>query len=237
MSSVSKGTLAAGHSPDDTGAGSSRRLDLLKALGDNTRYAIYLEIARSPAPLATADVAKTLDLHVNTVRPHLERMRELGLLEVYASGGGGVGRPQHKYSIAHDAPSLGLEPPLFPTLARMLLKMAATVGAEAEDATNVGREQGADSGTAFAGQPCDAALLTELDRLGFDPSIDGTDEGVTVGFDHCPFQDLAEANPDLVCGLHKGMVEGFVDSVGGGEVTSFRTLTDRKSCQVDLTVQ
>jgi hypothetical protein len=27
------------------------RLDLLKALGDNTRYAIYLELARSPRPL------------------------------------------------------------------------------------------------------------------------------------------------------------------------------------------
>ena len=30
------------------------RLAVLKALGDNTRYAIYLELARSPRPLATA---------------------------------------------------------------------------------------------------------------------------------------------------------------------------------------
>src|SRR5690606_25180523 len=54
------------------------RLAILKALGDNTRYAIYLELARSPAPRSTADIAATLDLHVNTVRPHLERMREVG---------------------------------------------------------------------------------------------------------------------------------------------------------------
>ena len=58
------------------------RLDLLKALGDNTRYAIYLEIARSPIPLTTTMVAEVLDLHPNTVRPHLERMREVGLLDV-----------------------------------------------------------------------------------------------------------------------------------------------------------
>ena len=32
------------------------RLDLLKALGDNTRYAIYLELARSPHPVATATI-------------------------------------------------------------------------------------------------------------------------------------------------------------------------------------
>ena len=30
---------------------------ILKALGDNTRYAIYLELARSPLPLSTADIA------------------------------------------------------------------------------------------------------------------------------------------------------------------------------------
>ena len=70
------------------------RLDLLKALGDNTRYAIYLELARSPRPLATADVAETLGLHPNTVRPHLERMRDVGLLDVTTETGGGVGRPR-----------------------------------------------------------------------------------------------------------------------------------------------
>ena len=60
------------------------RLDVLKALGDNTRYAIYLELARAPAPLSTADIAESLELHPNTVRPHLERMREVGLLDVPA---------------------------------------------------------------------------------------------------------------------------------------------------------
>ena len=105
-------------------------LDLLKALGDNTRYAIYLELARSAVPLATADVAESLGLHPNTVRPHLERMRDVGLLEVQADDRGGVGRPQHLYSLAADAPSLGLEPPTFPMLARMLLRAAAAAGAE-----------------------------------------------------------------------------------------------------------
>ena len=64
-----------------------RRLAVLKALGDNTRYAIYLELARSSVPLTTADVAESLDLHPNTVRPHLERMRDVGLLTVAAPYG------------------------------------------------------------------------------------------------------------------------------------------------------
>ena len=106
------------------------RLDLLKALGDNTRYAIYLELARSPQPLATADIAESLDLHPNTVRPHLERMREVGLLDVRTEARGGVGRPQHLYSLAPTAPSLGLEPPTFPMLARMLVRLAEATGGD-----------------------------------------------------------------------------------------------------------
>jgi predicted ArsR family transcriptional regulator len=50
---------------------SQGRLAVLKALGDNTRYAIYLELARSASPLSTQDIAETLGLHPNTVRPHL----------------------------------------------------------------------------------------------------------------------------------------------------------------------
>ena len=35
-----------------------------------------------PRPLATAELAERLGLHPNTVRPHLERMREVGLVEL-----------------------------------------------------------------------------------------------------------------------------------------------------------
>ena len=107
------------------GVGGPPQLDLLKALGDNTRYAIYLELARSARPLATADISDSLGLHPNTVRPHLERMREAGLLDVEVGARGDIGRPQHRYSIAANAPSLGLEPPTMPVLARMVLAMAA----------------------------------------------------------------------------------------------------------------
>jgi predicted ArsR family transcriptional regulator len=214
------------------------RLDLLKALGDNTRYAIYLELARSPRPLATADIAESLGLHVNTVRPHLERMREVGLLDVQSDNRGAVGRPQHRYSLAADAPSLGLEPPAFALLARMLLRAAAIAGTGPEEVADAGREQGRSDGVRAVGRPCLDALVQELDRLGFDPAVAASEAGsATVGFAHCPFRELAEANPDLVCSLHRGLVEGFVDMVGGGEVVVFRTLVDRDPCQVELVVE
>lgn len=212
------------------------RLDLLKALGDNTRYAIYLELARSPQPLATADIAESLGLHVNTVRPHLERMREVGLLEVQSDNRGAVGRPQNRYQLAADAPSLGLEPPTFPILARMLLRAARLAGARPDDAADAGREQGRADGRAVRQRPCLDALVRELDRLGFDPAIATEQDTATIAFAHCPFRELAEANPDLVCSLHRGLVEGFVEVVGAGdvEIAEFHTLVDRTPCQVEL---
>jgi len=211
------------------------RLDLLKALGDNTRYAIYLELARSPAPLATAEIAESLALHVNTVRPHLERMREVGLLEVQAESQGTVGRPQHRWHLAADAPSLGLEPPAFPLLARMLVRAAARVGAGADDAAEAGREAGVVAAAEHPeGTDCVEALVGHLDRLGFDPASVDDGAAAKIAFAHCPFRELAEAAPELVCNLHRGLIEGFVSGVGGGAAVAFHTLVQRDPCQVEV---
>jgi predicted ArsR family transcriptional regulator len=228
------------------------RLDVFKALGDNTRYAIYLELARSPRPQSTAEVASSLGLHVNTVRPHLERMREVGLLEVRVEPSGAVGRPQHRYCLAPEAPSLGLEASVFPLATRLLLEVAAAAGAGEEEAAEVGREQGRSDGRrardagARGGEhappapldasPCVAALVERLAVLGFDPVQAADEARATIAFGRCPFQDLAESNPALVCGLHRGLVEGFVDSFDEAEVAAFRSLVDRDACQVDLRV-
>jgi predicted ArsR family transcriptional regulator len=210
------------------------RLELLKALGDNTRYAIYLELARAPAPLATAQIADTLGLHANTVRPHLDRMREVGLLDVITEAQGAVGRPQHRYSLAADAPSLGFEPPAFPVLAQMLLRLAATAEVPAADAVEAGREQGAAAGAVSRAGTCAEALTQELVTLGFDPESVVDDDSATIAFTRCPFRELAEANPDLVCSLHRGLVEGFIDARGDGAVVAFHDLGDRTPCQVEI---
>ena len=213
---------------------------MLKALGDNTRYAIYLELVRSPKPLSTADVAESLDLHPNTVRPHLERMRDVGLLEVTTEVRTGVGRPQNLYSLSDTAPSLGLEPPTFPMLARLLVRMAEAAGATAEDAAEAGREQGQLDALPYTrAASCLEALVDRLDGLGFDPAVAGTDDGETavIAFAHCPFRELAEAYPELVCSLHRGLVEGFVEAMGDADVDDFHPLVHRLPCQVTISAR
>jgi len=213
-------------------------LDVLKALGDNTRYAIYLELARASHPLTTADIASSLSLHPNTVRPHLERMKDAGLVEVEAAGRGDVGRPQHRYSVSPDAPSLGLEPPTIPVLARMVLAMAKRLEASADDAEAVGRDEGRRRAAPFDAAPSTLeALVSDLDRLGFDPvvtAVPADPDAATIGFANCPFADLAREHPELVCGLHRGMVAGFVDRMGDADVNEFCSLTHRTPCQVTV---
>jgi len=215
------------------------RLPVFKALGDNTRYAIYLELARSSVPLSTMEVAESLDLHPNTVRPHLERMREVGLLEVEVDSQGTVGRPHHRWSLAAEAPSLGLEPSAFRLLAGLLASVAAVAGVDQELVAGVGRTEGRTAGSARAAagtQSCLEALVDELADLGFDPAVGDDGNTTTIAFTRCPFRELAGAFPELVCHLHRGIVEGVVEGVPNSEVVvaAFATLADRDPCRVEL---
>lgn len=240
------GEHQAGH---QTGQRQSRpaRLAVLKALGDNTRYAIYLELARARSPRSTADIAEVLGLHPNTVRPHLERMREVGLLDVDIEPKGSVGRPQHRYALAASAPALGLEPPAHPVLSKMLTQLAAITAALPDEAATAGREQGRMMAAAqrppknlprgpAADRACAKALTAALDSMGFDPVAGDDGDTVTIAFAHCPFRELAEAHPEVICHLHRGMIEGFMEELGGPSVERFNTLADRDPCQVELPV-
>src|SRR3954462_11761345 len=113
-------------------------LAVLKALGDETRFSMYQELASSTVPLTALELSERLGLPPNTVRLHLERLREAGLVDVEPVHRGTVGRPQHVYSLAPGAPGLGFDPPSYTLLAGLLATLAERVGAEADDAAAAG---------------------------------------------------------------------------------------------------
>jgi len=217
-------------------------LAMLKALGDETRFSMYQELAGSPRGRSAQELADSLGLHANTVRLHLDRMREAGLVEVEAVHRGTVGRPGHVYSLAPGAPSLGFDPPSHTLLSGLLAALAERVGADADDAVEIGRSWGAEASRRTRSRSCVKALFSEMDRLGFDPTLEEPVHGsasasTDLAFLHCPFRELAEAYPELVCSLHRGICEGVVDQVGGGTVEEFATLYDRDPCRVAVSVR
>jgi predicted ArsR family transcriptional regulator len=215
-------------------------LAVLKALGDETRYAMYRELATATSPLSAHDLAERLGLHANTVRLHLDRLREVGLVDAEAVHRGTVGRPQHRYFLAAGAPGLGFDPPAHALLAGLLAALAERIGADVDDAADTGHAWGVEAGRRTRSRSCLNALEAELRRLGFEPAVepgDGTAEGAArIEFLHCPFRELAEAYPELVCNLHRGLCEGVVDQVGGGSVQEFATLYDPEPCHVTVAV-
>ncbi|HET6794374.1 MAG TPA: helix-turn-helix domain-containing protein [Acidimicrobiales bacterium] len=213
-----------------------------KALGDDTRFALYSELMASAAPLSTGELAERLSLHHNTIRPHLERMREVGLLDVESESQGAVGRPQHRYRLAAGAPGAGMEPPAMATLAGLLAEVAASgcVGEDAGDqVADVGRAEGRRMADSIRrqrpGLGCIQAVEAVMDRLGF--GLETTDDGgrFSLTFTHCPFRDLAEAHPEVVCHLHRGIAEGAAEFQG--DVTDFGTLADPRPCQAAMAVR
>jgi predicted ArsR family transcriptional regulator len=215
-------------------------LEVLKALGDETRFAMYRELAQSTTPLSAQDLADALGLHANTVRLHLERLREAGVVDVEAVHRGTVGRPQHYYSLAPGAPGLGFDPPAHALLAGLLAAMAERIGADSTDAEQTGHAWGVEAGRRTPGRSCLDSLAAELARLGFQPAADeDVDENgqARIDFLHCPFRELAEAYPELVCNLHRGLCEGVVDQAGSGSVVGFSTLYEPDPCHVTVSVQ
>jgi len=51
---------------------------------------------------------------------------------------------------------------------------------------------------------------------------------------HAAAAQLAEAYPELVCNLHRGLCEGIVEQAGGGRVEEFATLYDHEPCHVTV---
>src|SRR5439155_3866548 len=73
-------------------------LEVHKALADDTRFRLYRYLGLSGRPVSVRELAARLSLHPNTLRPHLRRLEEVGLVAAEPSRAPGVGRSQTLYA-------------------------------------------------------------------------------------------------------------------------------------------
>lgn len=193
-------------------------IEVHKALADDTRYRLYRYLRLSGRAVTVRELATRLGLHVNTLRPHLRRLEDAGLVSSEAQrGSSSVGRPQTVYSIVDREEREGRDYRLFADIVAGLV----TGTRQRERAIATAREWGAYLMGRSAPRP-DArspsgpnlAVLREaLAEAGFDPRFRRRGRArVDITLRDCPFRDLMDEHRDLVCSLHRGLLEGMLAS-------------------------
>jgi predicted ArsR family transcriptional regulator len=197
-----------------------RRELTYRALADPTRRHLLRLLDDADEPTEVGELAAQIGLHPNTVRAHLELLRQAGMVTRSTEARSRPGRPKMLYrSAPRRTRSPGSEGYQFlaEVLATCLRTHLDDPSAASEEAGRVwGRymvdrpEPYAHPGTAdVVGQ-----MVTALAELGFAPEETQEGERIQVRLHDCPFREVAWTNRDVVCSIHLGILRGMAEELG-----------------------
>lgn len=183
-----------------------------------TRRRLLRCLCDASEPLTVAALSAELGLHHTSVRAHLARLVDAGLVAVESEDRDRVGRPRLLYRATDAAaPLVGSGGGPYEWLATLLAEMTRT-GASARE---VGREAGRGAFAAVASRVTDgiAGLAREMDERGFHAILRRRPGGAEIELARCPYVAAARRDPATVCDLHLGCAEGYADAAGGLRVS------------------
>ena len=196
------------------------------SLGDPVRRTLYECVVARGAPVGRDEAAEAVGINRSLAAYHLDRMVEDGLLEcsfARRSGrsGPGAGRPAKLYQRAARQFQINLPPRDYEIAAHLL---AAAVESEEtgraraalEEASRaLGQELAAETARRrSSGDRRDVAAVIEevLGERGYEPFHD--DDGA-IRLRNCPFDRLADAHRELICGMNLCLLEEAVAGTRG----------------------
>ena len=217
----------------------TKALEVHKALADDTRYRLYRYIGLAARPVSVREMSRRLSLHPNTLRPHLRRLEEAGLISREVRKTAAVGRPQTLYSVRAAEGEEGRD---YRLLAEMLCGLVRGRAA-LQQAQSLARQWGSylvaqggpKPGVRLPARRNMAILQEAMARAGFQPRFrrEAGNSTVEVTLRDCPFRDLADDHRDLVCTLHRGLVEGMVGGLKPPlAVKEFKPFVERGICRL-----
>jgi predicted ArsR family transcriptional regulator len=177
------------------------------ALASPARRQVLDALLGSPAPLDAAAVAAALGLHVTTARFHLDQLAAAGLARRSTGAEHRRGRPRVLFTAAGAARDEDSREQLIEVLASAI----GRDGDPVEESLRAGRRWADDVGAPDPGDP-EGGLIEVLDRLGFAPEADADVRSIRLHA--CPFRSAAREHPDVVCTVHRGLVERLLDGTG-----------------------
>jgi predicted ArsR family transcriptional regulator len=216
----------------------SKAPEIHKALADDTRYRLYRYVGLAGRPVSVREMSRRLSLHPNTLRPHLRRLEEAGLVSREVRKSATVGRPQTLYTVRQTEGEEGRD---YRLLAEMLCGLVKGQRA-LEQARALARQWGAylvaqggpKPGVRLPARRNLAVLQEAMARAGFQPRFRrSADSSIEVNLRQCPFRDLADDHRELVCTLHRGLVEGMVAGLKPPlSLKEFKPFAERGICRV-----
>lgn len=213
-------------------------LDISKALGEETRFAIFCQIAGAESPLTVKDLVAIFGMHHSAIRIHLNRLEESGLIvSQKRHTKGAVGRPQLAFLPNPEALSISLPPRNYKFLAQLSLDFASQTGVELEEAeefaSNWGRHfmQDLYGGAKF---PFDKALHCVCEELrGLGGSTEWANESGNGSYivteRNCPFRELPHDHDELVCAMHQSVAQGMLSETVEDDFTWEHLISMRKN--------
>ena len=179
------------------------------------RRAVLRVVRTSRVPLSIIAIAEKLDVHPNTVRFHLDSLVGEGLVERVEPARRGPGRPALMFKAVQQMDRGGTRH--YRLLAEILAIGLAAEQDSSSRAIAAGRVWGErlESPGAVAGvEESIERLVGVLDELGFEPERRASDGKQQLGLRHCPFLELAERQPGVICPIHLGLMRGALETWG-----------------------
>lgn len=172
-----------------------------------------------------ATVADELSLHVTTARFHLDQLVRGGLAQRRAEVHGRRGRPRMLYSATGPVRADDAREQLIGVLAAALSREADG----ADESVRAGRGW-ADSFELDVTAGAFEGLADVLHRLGFGPEMLAD----RIELHDCPFRDAAREHPEVVCSVHRGLVEQLVTRAGADGQAELLPFIQPDLCRVAL---
>lgn len=201
---------------EDFGSAATR----IGALADDSRRALYEYVVAQPRPVSRAEAAGATGVALANVSFHLDRLADEGLLEVEyrrltGRTGPGAGRPSKLYRRATAEVDVSLPPRRYDVVGDILAESVSRAqrGEPLDDAladTAMERGRRLAASRVRGGSASVSDLVGMLRDRGYEAGLDGD----VIRLANCPFQHLAEAHTELICGLNLSYVQGMAIGLG-----------------------
>jgi predicted ArsR family transcriptional regulator len=197
---------------------------MVAALSEPIRRALYRYVVSQPEPVSRERAAAGVGVAHHIAKFHLDKLVDEGLLEAEyrrppGRGGPGAGRPAKLYRRASGDIAVSLPQRRYDLAGRVLAEAITTAtesGLPRADALSMAARAAGRQLAERATQQTDP-LRTVSEVLadnGYEPRL--TTERVTLA--NCPFHNLAQSYPGLICGMNLELIGGLLDALPAGDL-------------------